>query len=334
MAARLVDAGHAVVGLVHSNNIIRANDGRILPAKNFSGSFPKPGEITILCGDVAACGLGLTQQIQQQLRKNTDLILHCAAITAFDAVSSQYEAINVSGTANVRALAPDARFLYVSTAYVCGSKDGPVAEAPRDPAVSFLNNYEASKAAAEKLLLANGGNIVIARPTIVIGAHDCGTIGSFDTIYAVFRLIAEGRVSVLPVAENAVLDFVPIDHVAAGLLDIITHWEKAEGKIIHLSSGAPISVKMLVDAIGAFDQLDRPSLVDPDQFSIEQLPPKQRRLYQRTASFYASYFQRSPLFIANNLPSISGRHCPVIDDAALRRMIGYCIQEGFLRAER
>ena len=68
------------------------------------------------------------------------------------------------------------------------------------------------------LVAAAGPRHVIARPSIVLGDSRTGAIRGFDTIYAAFKLIAEGRVSRMPARACATLDFVPIDHVARGLV--------------------------------------------------------------------------------------------------------------------
>ncbi len=334
LAAQLVAAGHGVVGLVRSSPEIRSNDGRLLETAAYSGEPPQDGQILTCKGDVAKPDLGLDGAALRQLQQQVDLVVHCAAITSFDADPGQYRSVNVDGTAHVRNLFPEARFLYVSTAYVCGTQDGRIAEAAPARDAEFANGYEASKALAEKKLVAGGGRHVIARPSIVVGAHDCGTIQSFDTIYAVFRLIAEGQITRIPATANATLGFVPVDHVIGGLMDIIAHWERAEGQVFHLSPDRSTPMEVFVDAIASFAQLDRPEVVLPGEFLLDGLSAFERRLYRRTAAFYESYFQRSPQFANDNLKELSGRECPPVDKQALRRMIQYCVNEGFIRAER
>ncbi len=332
LATRLLQDGHSVTGLVRSNSEVRSNSGQILPAKSFDQKLPSEGEFLTLKGDVIDHGFGLDQNIQQLLSANIDMVIHCAAITAFDADPKVQEAVNVYGTKNVLDLFPNTPFLHVSTAYTCGMHNGSVKELLHGADTKFMNGYEQSKAKAEALVSQIARNHLIARPSIVVGEHATGRIKSFDTIYAVFRLIAEGRISAIPADIQASLDFVPIDHVIDGLIDIVNHWDKAAGLIFHLSSGNPATPQMLVDAIGSFDQLSKPDLIASDQFSIEKLPARERRLYKMTASHYASYFARNPQFKTENLTKLSNRSCPSVDEDTLRRMINYCIEDGFLGA--
>jgi nucleoside-diphosphate-sugar epimerase len=288
--------------------------------------------MVLLSGDVSAAGLGLDAAAQKTLSAQIDLVLHCAAVTDFNASEEVYRAVNIGGVQNIAALFSAQRILHVSTAYVCGLKNGAVAEQPRDDAYGFANGYEQSKAAGEGIVRATGKRAVIARPSIILGTYDEGCLRSFDTFYQAFRLIAEGQITKLPASPDATLDFVPIDHVAGGLMDIIEHWDNAAGQTIHLSSGSPVSMAMLADAIGHFAHLHRPELVAPADFCPTKLPPLERRLYRHVAAFYSSYFQRSPLFETACLAAIGGRICPPMDANALARMIAYCIARGFIRS--
>lgn len=330
LIAKLLDSGHAVVGLVRSNADVRSNTGAKLTARPFDGNLPGAGELSTIHGDVKESGLGLEPTVGRFLTNHIDLVIHCAALTAFDADREIQQAINVQGTGNVLAMFSDKAFLHVSTAYTCGLQNSRVPESLHGPDTRFMNGYEQSKAEAEKLVFEKSDNFVIARPSIVVGEHETGRIKSFDTIYAVFRLIAEGRISTLPADTNASLDFVPIDHVVSGLIDIVDHWDTASGQVFHLSSGNPVAPQTLVDAIGSFDQLSKPNLIASAQFSPDDLSPRERRLYKMTASHYASYFARNPEFETKNLTALSNRTCPIMDQATLQRMISYCIEAGFL----
>lgn len=323
LAGALAERGHGVIGLVHRSRDLFRNDGRPIATGEWRGKAPAPGEVLLVSGDVTRPGLGIAQPIE------ADLIIHCAALTAFDATLDAYRAVNVDGTAHMLALAPGAGFLHVSTAYVCGERDGPVPEAALT-GQRFANGYEASKAEAEALVRASGRRFAIARPSIVLGRHSDGAIRSFDTIYAAFKLIAEGRIRAMPVSVGATLDFVPIDHVVGGLIDIAEHFDAAAGNTLHLVAPAPVPVETFRAAIAGYPQFSAPRFVDPASFDPAGLPPLERRLHARVSALYASYFQRDPRFEAANLTALSGRECPPMDAAALGRMIDYCIRAGFL----
>ena len=327
VAQRLAQRGHAVTAGVHRNREVRGNTGALVPVA---------GHSTI---DLAAPALGLTGAEAVEIAQGHDLVIHCAATVRFDLAEADYRAINVAGTAAVLALAAraDLPLLQVSTAYVCGNRNGTIREDDPLPAAGFANGYEASKAAAEALVAAASPRHVIARPSIVVGDSRTGAIRSFDTTYALFKLIVEGRIRHLPARAGATLDFVPIDHVAGGLVALAeamagTNVGALAGGPFHLVSGAPLTVGDWVAAIAAYPQFAAPVLIDPAVFDPAALPAGERRLFVRVAGLYASYFQRDPRFDDARLRAAVGLPCPPTGAAFMRTLIDHCIDAGFLHA--
>lgn len=323
LAARLVAAGHRVTAMVHRTREIRANDGRVVT----------PYEV--ITGDVSLPLFGWDKGQFDRLTKTCDLVVHCAATVRFDLEEEEYSRVNIGGAANAAefARAGNMPLLHVSTAYVCGTRDGPILEKEPLPDAGFANGYEKSKAAAERLIRASGVRFAIARPSIVVGDSISGVIRQFDTTYAAFKLIAEGLVRHMPARDGATLDFVPVDHVAGSLADIAGNMPKADGGTFHLVSGQPIPVTDFTAAIGSFPQFHRPELVSPDLFDPSSLPPLERRLYRRVAGLYASYFQRDPHFDDRQAQALTGRACPPTGAEYLHRLITHCLDVGFLAGE-
>lgn len=322
VAQRLVARGHEVTAAIHRKPDVLSNDGQPVVVA---------GRVAI---DLEAPGLGLDKAHAQQLAEHHDLVLHCAATTRFDLDAEAYRATNVAGTAAVLALAARGKvpMLHVSTAYVCGSRSGLIREDDPLPTEDFTNGYEASKAEAEALVAAANSYHVIARPSIVVGDSKTGAIRSFDTIYAAFKLIAEGRVRHMPAKVGATLDFVPIDHVAAGLVMLAEQIEDAAGGRFHLASGNPVPIAEWAAVIGSYPQFHPPIYVEPEGFDPATLPTLERRLYGRVAGLYSSYFQRAPHFDDRLFRALIGLACPPTDTAYLRRLIDHCIGVGFLAA--
>lgn len=320
VCARLAAAGHAVTALVHRNPDVRGNDGAPVPVAG------------VLTADVSQPRMGWDERRLAEVARNHDLLVHCAATVRFDLADSDYAAVNVAGVAHALALARAGRmdFLHLSTAYVCGVRDGPVGEDDPLPDAGFANAYEASKAAGERLVRASGLRWAIARPSIVVGDHASGAIRRFDTTYAAFRLIAEGRVRHMPARPGATLDFVPIDHVAGGIVALAEKMGAAAGGTFHLVSDQPLAVTRFAAAIGSYPQFTAPELVEPGAFDPAALPAMERRFYRRVAGLYASYFQRDPRFDDARFRAITGMACPETGAAYVRRLIEYCIAAGFL----
>ncbi|MXO48705.1 sugar nucleotide-binding protein [Erythrobacter vulgaris] len=319
VCARLAAAGHHVTGLVHRNPDVRANDGGVV-------------QVATVTGDVSQCRLGWSEPFFAELAEGHDLLVHCAATVRFDLAEEDYKAVNVDGVAHALALAEagEMHFLHVSTAYVCGARDGLVRESDPLPTGGFANGYEASKAEGERLVRASRVRWAIARPSIVVGDYTSGAIRQFDTTYAAFKLIAEGRVRHMPARQGATLDFVPLDYVADGIVTLAERMEEAAGGTYHLASCQPLPVETFTAAIGAFPQFYEPELVPPEDFDPSRLPALERRLFKRVAGLYASYFQRNPHFDDASFYELSGRRCPPTGAPYIRRLIDFCIEAGFL----
>ena len=324
VCARLVAAGHSVTALVHRNPEVRGNEGMPVAIAE------------AVAGDIRQDRLGLDAPTFERLARETDLVIHCAATIRFDLTDDDYASTNTRGTANVIALAEagGAGLLHVSTAYVCGTRNGAIREDdPLPGAGGFANGYEASKAGGEKLVRASQAEWVIARPGIVLGEYHSGAIRQFDALYLAFKLIAEGRIRMVPAGRDATLAFVPLDHVAAGIVAMVDKWDAAKGGTYHLVPSEPLPMRDFAEGIGGVEGLHKPALVDPDSFDAHELPPLERRLHGRVSALYASYFQRDPRFDDSEFRALTGVEGPAADRAWLDRLIGYCMREGFLLAE-
>jgi nucleoside-diphosphate-sugar epimerase len=319
---------------MHRNHEIRRNDGSVLQSTIHAGTPPEFGALQWLSGDIRQANLGLEEKQAVALATAVDLIIHCAAETRFVSASEQHRITNVEGTGNIVCFARASRrpapgVVYVSTAYVCGERSGHIAEEAIDAGQPFANSYEASKAAAERLVRASGLRAAIARPSIIVGTTDTGAIGRFGEFYAFLRLITEGRITVLPATPDASLDLVPIDHVIGGLADIIERFDQAMGKTFHLVSGtaAPLAALTASDYPG----FRVPRLVSPEAFDVSQLSRVERALYKRVTTAYATYLRRNPSFAAQNLAALSGRVCSATGSVLVRRIIEYATAVGYLR---
>jgi len=325
IAHELVRHGHSVIGLVHNASDIRGNDGRALPSPRFDSTLPLAGEVRTLRGDISQPGLGLTESEREALVNGVDCIIHCAALVRFEASFEDLECINVRGTCHVAELIPDARLVHVSTAYSCGLQEGPIHEKPHGPNESFGNDYEQSKALTESRLLELRPDAIIIRPSIIVGEHKSGKIRSFDTIYAAFKFIAEGRIKSVRVDPASTLNFVPIDHVVEGIVALATN-TNAQSEIVHLAGRRAIPSQVFLKLIGETPGLRAPEIAAPCD-EAEDLAGMTERLIQP----YLSYFKRSPQFETNAITRLAGLEPPVMDASDILKHIAFCVDAGFIK---
>lgn len=320
VAAQLVATGHQVTALVHRSPKILANDGR-----------PVDG-VACVRGNVADPRLGLSPGEFSRAVAEHDLIIHCAATTRFDLSDDVYAAINIGGAREAVAFARsgDIPLLHVSTAYVCGKRDGAITEDEPVREGNWANGYESSKAAAERLVVESGVRHAIARPSIVVGDSKTGEVREFGAVYGLFKMVAEGRLKRLPAAAGASLDFVPIDYVAAGIALIANRMDEASGAY-HLVSGAAIPLEVAIRLVADFSHLHAPELVDPARFDPASLSARERWIFDSAFKHYSSYTSRSPVFDDTRFRRFSGTSCPPTDASYFRKLIQHSIDAKFVK---
>jgi nucleoside-diphosphate-sugar epimerase len=161
-----------------------------------------------LQGDICRPYLGLSRDAFEDLARRTGYIVHSAAMTNFSRPEMVYADINVEGVKRVLELAARAAapVCHISTAFAYSDRH--VADHYRP------HPYERSKLEAERIVRESGLPSVIVRPSIVIGDSSDGSMSSFQGFHFLMDLFVRGAFPV-PVAPNAVTDFVPCDLVAA-----------------------------------------------------------------------------------------------------------------------
>ncbi len=135
------------------------------------------GRFRVLEGDITQEHLGLAPSMKEELKQHRMVIWHLAASLSFrEQQKRSLYLTNVVGTENVVALANEvgSHFYYMSTAFVCGRKNGRGMEDSLEQEQQLRNDYEKSKYAAEQSVR-EGCRIsyTIFRPSIIVGdAHE------------------------------------------------------------------------------------------------------------------------------------------------------------------
>jgi thioester reductase-like protein len=190
---------------------------------------------------------------------DVDLILHAAGNTTFHGNGSGEPAnTNINGTRAMLSLATDAgvrRFVYVSTAYVCGDGTGHRPEAYCTTMPPLRNDYERSKWEAEKLVWKWGnrnGIATICRPSILFGHSRTGRASAMKGLYLVARATeilaramngsAKSDRHQIPLRvlgrSDATCNIVPIDWAAQQIARIALE-PAAESSVHHVTNPHP-----------------------------------------------------------------------------------------------
>jgi long-chain acyl-CoA synthetase len=241
----LSDTGHEIVALV------RAEDGESARRRLARAWWHWPelidaigARVQVICGDVSSPHLGLADDAYGDLVHRVTHIIHTAADMRVVAPIDELRTTNVQGVANVlslaRAIHADhglARLSHVSTAYVCGARNGEVPENALDGRFGFSSAYELSKHEGEILVQAAKTELPISvfRPGMVVGDSRTGYIKTFNTFYFPLRLYLSGKLRILPADPNLRVNIVPVDYVADAVARLTFH-PQAEGLDFHLTA--------------------------------------------------------------------------------------------------
>ena len=170
-------------------------------------------------------------------------VVHCAASTSFGA-NTEVFSTNVDGTLrlarHLQRIASLDRFLYVSTAMICGTRPDTIVHEDDYPheAVEHFVSYTRSKANAEQQLRTLPGlPLVVVRPSIIVGHTRLGCQPS-GSIFWTFR-IADALRMVTSAADGRI-DVVPVDYAAQVLLLLLSRKTLAHSTY-HLSAGTEAS---------------------------------------------------------------------------------------------
>jgi thioester reductase-like protein len=308
--------------------------------------LPRP---MVLEGDLTRADCGLDAASLEWIATHCDEVLHNAASLTFRGTDPACEPwrTNVEGTRHVLDMCRQAdirHFHHVSTAYVCGLRDGIVREDELEVGQDFGNDYERSKVAAERLVrdADHLETVTVFRPSIIVGDSRTGFTSTYHGLFAVLRLghtlltrvligstSGPALVALLGVGADDGKNFVPVDWVS----DVVSHAVQspaARGRTYHLTHPNPVPmdtvgrlVQQAVETYSRAAQADDPDLCDERWFADTM---------REQLDIYRSYLRNDPTFDRTNTLALAGHMpCPDLDMPTLMRMARFAIEHDFGR---
>ncbi|KTT63906.1 hypothetical protein NS383_17705 [Pseudomonas oryzihabitans] len=196
-------------------------------------------------------------------------------------------------------------FFYISTAYTAGVGSGEVEE-QLHRSTEFNNYYEETKCAAEHLidrLCADAGlELVIIRPSIVIGPQQTRTSGGSTTgLYGFIRELSRLKRAMrgtdqcvrLAGKPQAKVNLVPVDQVCRDIMRVYDGLPEQPRGIFHATSSTNIEVRLLLDIVSR--AVDLPGL-QLDESGL-QAPSAIEKLLARKTVFYNPYIHNTKTFV-------------------------------------
>ncbi len=252
---------------------------------------------------------------------------------------------NVDGTRGLLELCRTAgirHFHQVSTAYICGLRQGRILESDIDVGQELGNVYEQSKLQAEKMIRAADflEQRTFYRPASVVGDSKSGYVTSFHGYYLPLQLAhaMAGRVPVKQMDERFFAklgleghegkNLVPVDWLSAAIVYLVTHPEH-HGKTYHMASPDPVPVveiqRVISDAIERY--YPKPLATTISEAELQSL----EGLFYEYMSIYRSHWRDDPKFdLTNQRAALPHLPCPKMDYDVLMRVSRYPVERNFI----
>ncbi|MFQ6732210.1 SDR family oxidoreductase [Virgibacillus tibetensis] len=208
---------------------------------------------TVVTGDITKPILAIDADMNRLLQESVTHVFHLAAIYDLAVPRNLAYQVNVNGTENVnnwvKTLGSLERYIYFSTAYVSGTREGQIFENELSKGQTFKNHYEETKYQAEVSVNELDDTIpkTIIRPGIVKGHSKTGETTKFDGIYFMLNLL--DQLNYLPVVPyfsegTAEGNFVPVDYILQATSYLSIH-PVGQGKTYHLTDPNPYTMREL-----------------------------------------------------------------------------------------
>jgi thioester reductase-like protein len=312
--------------------------------KETSRALPRP---VIFEGDLCRPDLGLSESDRRWIGRHCQAILHSAAKLTFYGKDRQKEPwlSNIEGTRHVLELCKRCgvpQFHHVSTAYVCGLREGRILETELDVGQDLGNDYERSKVEAEQLVHAAGLKYppTVYRPSIIVGDSQTGCTSAFHGFYAIVRLAhtlasqimlgeitAELMIEAFNMDGHERKDYVPVDWVSSVIAHLLGR-PGHHGRTYHLTAAEPtpvaiwsLAIQHAVERYSTMADPSNPTGRDAKWF-VE--------LFREQAQIYRPYWRDDPQFDrSHTVAAASDLPCPTVDYDMLLHMARFAIQTNF-----
>jgi thioester reductase-like protein len=304
-------------------------------------ALPRP---VVLEGNLCESGFGMSDQDRQWVAAHCRAVLHCGASMVFrEDQNGEPFRTNVGGAENLLEFCRQAglrRIHHVSTAYICGLRQGRILETEVDLGQELGNVYEQSKLRAEKLMRQADflDELTVYRPASVIGDYRTGFVTTTHGFYLPLQLACivadkvyvgdmnERFMRLLGLRGNEGKNLVPVDWLAKAIATIVAQ-PALHGRTYHLASPRPVPVSLIQRVIqNAIEAYHPNALRAPGGGDLSFY----ESLFQEYMRIYQSHWRDDPKFdLTNTLAALPDLPCPEMDEAALMRIARFPLERKF-----
>jgi thioester reductase-like protein len=301
-------------------------------------ALPMPYVIAANLGD-DTLDLGLADR--HWLFRHQPTLLHTAASRSLP--DGEPWKTNLRGTQALLRLARSVgitQWHHVSTAFVCGNRQGDISEEDLDCGQTFANPYEESKFAAERCLhQASNLRVTVYRPSVIVGHSVTGATSTYVGLYRFLEMAAKlaGPPTVtgnatgrpkrsfplrLPLTGSEEVNLVPVDWVAQAIASLFER-PQWHGRTFHLVSRAAATTELIASTAVTELSLEGVELVGPHgNTGLTRL----EELFWEGLHDYLTYLFGTPRFLdANTAKALPHLPPPCVDQALLERLIEFAV---------
>lgn len=307
--------------------------------------LPRP---YVLEGDLSDELLGLDPESTAWVAENCQAVLHNAASLSFinGPRTSEPWRTNLTGTQHLLNLCEKvgiAEFHHVSTAYVCGTRQGRVYENELDEGQQLSNDYEQSKFEAEHLVRSAEflNSTTIYRPSIIVGDSETGFSTTFHGFYVALQLahtLRQGWEELYGDDDSACFrinldgtelkNLVPVDWISSVINEIVNN-SNLHNQTYHLTSDTPVSTDTIHKVLDACCDNQGVTRLIGAKTVIEN-PNDVEKLFYENMQVYGSYWKNDPEFDCTNTRTAAPHlPCPVMDEDRLMMLGKAAIAQDF-----
>ena len=306
--------------------------------------LPRP---VVIESDLGKENLGISAEWSRWISEHIDTMLHNAASLEFlrDEKTNEPYRSNVEGTKNVLELCRQhsiKQFHHVSTAYVCGLREGIVRETELECGQEYGNDYESSKATSERAVRNAPflDQITVYRPAIIVGDSVSGYTPTFHGFYTPLKILypiidakdvsAQGVkeiIAALGMNGNDEKNFVPVDWISRVMTHILLR-PKHHGDCYHLAPGNRTRIDTMSDVLA--EALSVPKKNAINAAGMQGTPFNLMETFLSQMNVYRAYWRNDPVFDMTNTLSAAGHlPCPAMDKDQMRILTHYAIRANF-----
>jgi thioester reductase-like protein len=212
--------------------------------------------VQLYSGDVADMHFGLSGDEYRSLTSRVTEVYHFATANHAGAPQQLAQRTHVDGTRHLIELGKESerlrRIHYLSTAFVCGDRQGVIDEIELEMGQRFRSPFEETRYRGEQIIRQHRElPVTVYRPSLIIGDTQKGEIDRLDgpAYFAIKLALGQPAVPLpLPQDADAPLNVVPWDYVLEAMLALAAD-ERAVGGTFHLVDPNPLGTRRFYELL-------------------------------------------------------------------------------------